>query len=191
MTKTSCRFLLPKVHRQDSLKIKKFMKMFNSLCKTIEMLNSIFTFHIVFVVTSFLITNTFVGYVALKELLMDASESPHLVVGAAAYVICHYFIKTFIAHVGRSTTNEAEHSAKIISTALATIEFEEKIKFDLNFLLIQMQSRHKTVETVFFVINWNFIVGVSFCLEVLVDKNNEIILGGINVSDLFNHNMSI
>ena len=132
------------------------------------MLNSIFSFHIIIVVTNFLITNAFVGYIALKELLIDPSESPHLVVGAAAYVTCHYLIKMFIAYVGKSTTTEAENSAKIISTALATTEYEEKIKFDLNFLLIQMQSNHKTVETVFFVINWNFIVGVSLCLKVLL-----------------------
>lgn len=146
--------------RQCDLKLKFFSELFNDLCDGIELINSTFSFHIVFVITSFLLTNVFAAYTTLREVLSQSSQLGHLAVGASLFVLIHYLIKLFIAYVGSSTTTEAEKPLKVVSKALGSLNFEENLKVDLNFFLIQMQSRNKNLQNNFFVINWNFILAV-------------------------------
>lgn len=162
------RFSLTRVSNDENtikfscdLKYKMFSDTFNDLCDALDLNNSIFTFHIVFVVTSFLLTNIFAAYLILRELLSKNSFLGHLVPAACIFIALQYLIKNFIAYVGNSTTVEAEKSLKIITKALGSMEFESKLKMDLNFFLIQFQCRNKNVQNIFFVINWKFILAVS------------------------------
>lgn len=141
--------------------MKIFAEVFNDLCDAIELTNSTFTFHIIFVITSFLLTNVFAVYITLREVLSEKSEMMHIAIAACVFVVVQYSIKVFIAHIGSSTSIEAGKPMKIVSKALATMDYDENMKTDLNFLLIQMQSRNKILQNVFFAINWNFIMAVS------------------------------
>lgn len=87
--------------------------------------------------------------------------------GAISIILIHYFIQIFVAHAGKSTSTEAQNASKIISKALGKNRFEEKLKMELNFLLIQMQNRNRKIENIFFTIDWNFIRAVS---EKIFDK---------------------
>lgn len=92
--------------------------------------------------------------------MADTNNTQHLTVASGMFMIVQYLIKVFIAHIGSSTTAEAEISTKTVARALGSLNFDEQLKMDLNFLLNQTQSRRKTLQNIFFVISWNFILAV-------------------------------
>jgi hypothetical protein len=103
----------------------------------------------------------FAAYGIVKEVLASQSATRFTIIPNMIWLIIQYAIKVFIAHVGSSTTDEAEKSVVIVTKALGSLEFSEDLKVDLNFLLTQMRCRNKNLQNVFFAINWNFILAVN------------------------------
>lgn len=152
--------------------MKNFALTFNKLCDSIERINETFTLHIVFVITSFLVTNVLGAYLFLKEFLLATRNLQHSAISGLIFLGIQYSIKIFIAYVGNSTTFEAEDTTRIIANILGSMKFVESSKLDLNFLLIQIQSRNKNLHNIFFTINWSFVQAVIIERELVCNSKN-------------------
>jgi 7tm Chemosensory receptor len=152
-------------------KLKLFADLFNDLCDSIEVINSTFTFQLVIVITSFLLIDIFTAYGILRELMKHQNGIKLALLSNFIWIFIQYLIKIFIAHAGSSTTSEAEKAVVIVTKALGSMEFDQELKVDLNFHLIQMRCRNKNLQNVFFVINWQFILTVSFFNVSKIDNN--------------------
>lgn len=150
--------------RSKHVNLKYFAELFNDLYDGIELINSTFTTQLIFAMLSFLITDIFAAYGALKELLVENNRLPILLVGNSVWVAIQYAIKGFMVYAGSSTTDEAEKPITIIAKAAGSMDSSE-LKSDLMALLVQLRCRNKKLENVFFTINWNLILAVHIFIK--------------------------
>lgn len=157
--------------RRQSFNLKVFSELYSELCDSIELINSTFTLHLVFVMTSLLSTDVLAVYGAVREFQSSISRFGFLIIANTTWMCIQYLIKAFMAHAGSSTTNEAERSLVLVTKLIITFQFDLEIKTDLNCLLTQIQVRKKNLENNFFAINWNLILSVRI-LICLLNKFN-------------------
>lgn len=150
------------VVRQENFNLKLFSELYSDLCDAIDLINSTFTFHLVFVMTSILIIDVFAVYSTLREFRADVTEYrlAFIIIANPVWILIQYSVKALMAHAASSTTNEAEKSFGLVTKLITTLSLNRDMKTDLNYLLIQMQ-RKKNLENIFFVINWNLLLAVS------------------------------
>lgn len=152
---------------QKNFNLKTFSEIYSDLCDSIELINSTFTFHLVYVMTSLLIIDVFTIYAALRE--FNSKFFGFFFVINFQCIVIQYLIKSFAAHAGSSTTKEAAKAIVLVTKMSASSRDE---KTDLDHILHQMQVRNKNLENIFFAINWNLIFAVSFSLFFLKIKKN-------------------
>lgn len=141
---------------RKTLNTELFMQLYNDLCDAIESVNSIFANQLIFVLTTFICTNVFQIYGALRE------TNGFVILIGGAWVIIFYSMQFFMAHAGSSTTNEAERSIVMVAKIAGAKKISEDLKWSLNSSLIQMRCRNTKLENIFFTINWRLVLAVSF-----------------------------
>ena len=111
---------------------------------------------------SILITDVFAVYGILRELRSDSSMFDFLLIANSMWIFIQYLIKLLMAYAGSSTTQEAEKTVVLVTKLIIQSDSNKELKTNLNYFLVQMQARKKSLETIFFIINWNLILTVSF-----------------------------
>lgn len=150
---------------QAKQKLKIFSELYSDLCDTIEIINSTFTTHIVFVLTLLLVTDILSSYSALRE-FNKASYMFYFSVGTnGSWTVIMYCVKFFLAYSGDSTTNEAEKTLVLVMKAITDANSNIELRNELNFLLTQMNFRKKVLSNKFFDINWRLILTVDILIR--------------------------
>lgn len=151
------------LNKQETFNIDAFSALYNDLCDAIAMANSTFTNQIVVIVINILLTDVLTVYGWLREFMSRTHLLVFLSVLNGMWILCQYAIKAMIAYCGSSTTDEAENSLVLLTRVIENIKSNEQMKADMNLLLTQMRYRNKSLQNVFFTINWKFVLAVSFC----------------------------
>lgn len=81
--------------------------------------------------------------------------------GSGLWMIVQYSVKVFVVYAGGSSDCEVERVVVMVSRAAGSFHPSDALKYDLNYLLGQMQCRKKKFENVFFTIDWKLILAVS------------------------------
>lgn len=147
--------------RTNSFNLKLFTELYSGLCDAIEQVNEAFTDNLIFVVCDLMLIDIFGGYGIIREIIIKKRDM-FLLAGNILWFMLHIPIKLFMAHAGNSTTKEAEKSLVMITKLVAKTNDSDQLRIDLNFQLIQMKCRNKNLQNIFFTINYNLILVVSF-----------------------------
>lgn len=152
------------VVKDKRFNLKLCIQLHSDLCDIIELINKTFTTQIVFVMTGLLVTNVFFAYSALNEYIYRLYSSSLLVtLTNIACITIQYSIKALVAHAGSSTTRESEKTLVLVTKVLAFTKSGDDVACEPKMILLaQMQYRKKNLENIFFNINWNLILTVSF-----------------------------
>lgn len=144
-----------------------FWELYDDLCDIIEMINSTFTAHLIVVLITIMVIEILGGYALLREGISKINH-PIAMSAGMLWIVFNNVIKFTMVHCGTSTTDEAEKSVVLMSKlAMAA---DEGCKNDLKFVSSQLQIRNKKFSNIFFTINYNVVVAVSFMYEMSVKK---------------------
>jgi hypothetical protein len=145
-----------------SFKRQIYSELYDNLFEVIDLINSNFTVHLIFVLIRFVATDIFAFYTVLKEFLSGSEKTFHFELICNIYWIsAHFGMKCFIAFMGSSTTKEVEKSSLIILKASVLLDSNHVMQKDLKIIQNQLQIRNRNIENKFFTINWNMILNVS------------------------------
>lgn len=145
---------------QTTLNLKLFSELYSELCDAIDIVNSTFTIHLIFVLTLLLLTDIFAAYCFLREFQSSSATISFVGYVNAAWTVIMFLIKIPIAFSGDSTTSEAERSQILVTKAIAHASSNNDLRTELSFILMQMKIRKKVFANVFFNINWSLILTV-------------------------------
>lgn len=147
--------------REKNFSLKLFDELYNDLCDAVETINSTFTLHLVFVMTSFLASDVFAAYGILREYLSGSKRLLPIMLGNFSWMAIQYSIKVLSVHAGSSTSNEAERTIIIIARTAGTLNPNDSLKSELDSFSLHMRCRNKKLENVFFFIDWTLILVVN------------------------------
>lgn len=159
------RFKLLKICEQTkgggkSTNLKLTTELFHSLSDAVEKINELFTSHIISIMTTSLLTDIFVSYQIFYYLTQNQLEdSELLLIENGFFIASHLIMKSAVAHVGYTTTREAE-SFKIAFAKNMDDAWGEK-KLDYVYSLTQFSTRNLSLRNVLFVIDWRVMLTVS------------------------------
>lgn len=178
--------------RGRNFNLKLYSELYNDLCDSIQLVNSTFTFQLIFVILTLLSADIFAAYDTLRGIMDDDSNQKRCMMWANfVWLSIQYLIKILMAYGGSSSTDEAEKSFVIITRLIESSCDNNELKVDLNFLLNQMRGRNLKHENILFTINFKLVLAVSVCLSLLALFMDFCFSGDINNRNLSHHNNSI
>lgn len=140
-----------------------FWQLSDDLCDVIEMINSTFTAHLIVVLVTIMVIEILGGYAFLREGISKVNH-PIAMTAGLLWIAFNNVIKLTMVYAGSSTTDEAEKSLVLISKL--AMKGDERSRNDLKFVSSQLQIRNKKFRNIFFAIDYNAIVVVSFNSEL-------------------------
>lgn len=138
---------------------KKFTELFHDHADALDMINSLFTFHLIPTLLGLLLIDTF-GIYGIAHISLTMNAYSQLIL-ASFYMLIHLLLKTVISLTGHSTTQEAEHIRVCIGKVISSLYEFTTEKNELFDILKHVKTRNLKLQTVFFTINWKIVFGVS------------------------------
>jgi hypothetical protein len=154
-------FDLQKRIKTGKTSLSSYSHLFDILFDSIELINSSFTFHLIFVMINILSLNIFATYGVVREFLSRSEMFSHQIINNVFWILTHCFLKSLMAFLGSSTTKEAMRPRLIILKALEASDSTHRLQDELKNLLEKLKNRNPNIENEFFVINWKLILSVS------------------------------
>lgn len=140
---------------------KSAVELFHILCESIEIVNSTFTFPLVFVFFYLFIFNLFSTYNHVFIIFHALKHLDLLIATGGCTLVINYFLQSLLIHSSTSATKEAEETAVIVSQIINNETCTKaQLKIFKNFL-VQIQYRNLKLQTLFFNIDWRLMMAVS------------------------------
>lgn len=143
---------------QDPIKI---VETYHDLCDIIELVNSAFTFPMIFVVLNCFILNLFSFFTLVWYFVRDFQYFHYPIITDAPWIISNYLLQAILIHACCKTTSEAEKFPIIITNFINTANCNKFGKKVFKSFLIQNQYRNVKFRTVFSTIDWKLLLAVS------------------------------
>lgn len=116
------------------------------------------------------LVSIFSSFWMVRELLKAFSSNQQVVfinfVPYLLLILFQYASTIVVIHSGNSTTSEAERTAKILGKMISESDYERYLDFKK--FLTQIRTRNLNVQNIFFKINWNVFLTVSFVTEMII-----------------------
>lgn len=135
--------------------------LFHELSDAIQMINSTFTFPLMFVIFHLFIFNLISSYNHLWMFAQDIENFDLLLITDGLQVLLNYVLQSLLTHSSSTTTQEAEETAVIVSKIVNKIEISKAHQKVFKSFLMQKQYRNLKLQTSFFTINWKMMLTVS------------------------------
>lgn len=136
-------------------------ELYHHLCDGITLINSSFTLQLVPLINYFILTSIFVGYTALRELIVPSTLVQFQVIYNGSWLIVQGAIKIFIAHAGTATTNEARETPVIVTKIINQGHLNQNDQDVYKEFLPQVQYRNLNLENAIFKVNYHLPLAVT------------------------------
>ena len=138
----------------------KISELFDILFDAIEIINSNFTIHLIFVLINITTTNVFGAFSIAREFLTNYKMFSFQLVNNLFWILVQYLLKVLMAQAGSRTESEVDCASVIVLKATGSLETDNPLQKDLDIFLKQLKSRNKKLRALFFTINWKLIANV-------------------------------
>lgn len=145
--------------------VKLFGEVFHDLCDAVKHINNLLAYHLITILLAMLVLDVFGLYNIFKILKLAGNISVSY--NILFFIIFHFILRTFIAHIGSSTSNEPQDLIEMIAKLINKQLPNDLMRMCLFNYLKQFQTRNFKFQTLFLTINWNIVLGVS--MDALVD----------------------
>lgn len=139
---------------------------YHDLCDEVRIINSTFTFPLIFVTFYFFIFNLFSCYHHIWTVVIDSDYLPILFATDGFAVIFSFVLQSMLIHSGLSTSEELEETPVIISKIVNSHNCDKDDRKIFKNFLVQNQYRTTKLQTSLFVINWKLLLAVSEIINV-------------------------
>jgi len=143
--------------------IKLFGEVFHDLCDASKWINNLLTFHLLPILLSMLVLDIFGLYNIFKILTLAGNVSTNY--NILFYIVFHFILRSFIAHMGSSTSNEPQELIEMIAKLINKLSPNNLLRMSLFNYMKQFQTRNFKFQSLFLTINWNILLGV--CMNAL------------------------
>lgn len=136
-----------------------FAEIFHDLCDGLQMVNKLYTIHLIPIMLYMIIIDIFGIYATLRSAVFFHRFSELYIV--STYALLHFLLKCSVAHMGSSTTHEAEEVISTVAKIINKISMNDPSRYNFYNLLRQFQTRNLKVRALFMTIDWNIVLTVS------------------------------
>lgn len=133
----------------------------HSLYDAVELINSTFTFHLIFIMINIIIFQTFICYGILWELLLHSEILIFVLMQHGAWLATHFLLEIMIAYFGSILTRNAREPAIIITKIITNVDLSVNMSTALQNVIVRLNSRETIIQNEFFKIDWQLLVYVS------------------------------
>jgi hypothetical protein len=135
-----------------------FAEVFHNLCDALQMINSLYAYHLIPILLETLLYDIFGIFVSIRYMKM---YSALILLLSSFYIIIHFALKCAIAQIGSSTTFEAEEVLSTIGKIINKQPANDISRYALYNLLHQFRTRNLKLQSFFLTFNWNIVLAVS------------------------------
>lgn len=176
----------------NALSIQLVVTTYHNLCNLIDSSNATLTFPLIFVVFHFFVANMLSLFNLFHAYFKNFENFYFVLLTEGSAVVCIYVGQALLMHSCCKLFEEASKTPVIISNILNVEVLDARCKKIFKNFLLQNQYRNLKLKTVFFDINWEFLLTVRFFNEMFEIKiKNPFFLGNFHNGDLFDHYMAI
>ena len=143
------------------LNLKLFAETFHDLCDGLRMINNLFAIHLVPTLLAMLVVDVF-GIYSIFRFFSSSSGDVVSNIIILYYILMHFILRAFIAHIGCTTTSEPEMLIEMMAKLINKLSSNHPTRFLLYNYMKQFQTRNFKLQTLFLTINWNMLLGVRF-----------------------------
>lgn len=145
---------------QNRINIKSFSKVHKDLCEAFDLLNSLFTFHLIPIVIITLVIEIFAAYGALNEFMTPSLHTRFILLSNLSWLMIPLIMQITIAVFGSLLSKKAKTTSIIISDILQELDLEIDVAMKLQNFLVRNQCRNFDVHNDFFNADWKLLIGV-------------------------------
>lgn len=135
---------------------------YHDLCDIIDLVNSSFSFPIIFVFLHFFFTNLIALFNHFWVFLKDFRNFKLILVTEGLWIILNYILQSVFVYLIISTSSEAEKTSVIVSRIINAQDCNESHRKVFKGFLVQNQCRNLKLRTALFGINWSLLLSVSW-----------------------------
>lgn len=139
-------------------------EIFHDLCDAIEVINRLFTVHLIPVLASTLIVDIFGLYSAFQSSPLHPYFFYNLV--TFYFILKSFILRVLIAHFGSTTSREPAKLIHCIAKLVNKLPRTHSVRYILQDYMREFQVRNFKLRTFFLTINWNLLLGVKSLFEV-------------------------
>ncbi|KAG5684162.1 hypothetical protein PVAND_013403 [Polypedilum vanderplanki] len=174
-------FMLKSTKYNQFFNLNIFGEIYHDLCDALELFNSIFVYHLIFVIFRTLIFNTFCIFGTIRHVV----SYKHFVqmLGAPTHISLNFLMICAMSHMGSSTTETAEDVVGCISKIINKLPQNEISRFIYYNLLEQFMTRKLKIQSFFLTVNWNIVLAmVSTITTYLIITSTTKFLNNKNIN---------
>lgn len=159
-----------------------FVNLYHELCDVIEIVNSTFTFQLIFVFFYFFILNLLTVFTHIWMFTHYVKYIYGLLSTDGVILLLNYILKSVMIHSSSSTTREAEETAVIVSRIINSGGCNKVQQTTFKKFLSQNQYRNLKLRTALFTINWKLLLTVRTDIFMFLFYHSTFILQIISTS---------
>lgn len=146
----------------SSAKLFYISELYSDLSDAVLLINETFTWQLIIVMLNIITVDIFAGYAIVREFIFNQNEvEKYLILCNATWIILQFVLKFIMAEAALGVTVEAENCL-VRFERIIQISASDTEQLELSLLLIRMRGRNVTLRNVFFKIDYNLILAVSF-----------------------------
>jgi hypothetical protein len=155
------RSLLIKQRYTRSFNSKLFVELYHNLCDLIDIVNSTFTFPLIFITFYFMIVNLFSCYDHILIYVTEPRYFFNTIVTEGLSTMFTFSLQVISVYSAMRTSQKLRETPVIVSKIINSENCSEINRRNLETLLSQIQYRNLNFENSLFVIDWKLLLAVS------------------------------
>lgn len=143
--------------------------LYHDLCDAIEMVNSTFTFPLIFVIMYFFLCDLFAAYNHIYFIMRFIENIDLLLASDSLFLILNFILQCYLIYLSHSTSSKAEQTAVVVSKILCNCDCDKHQQKAFESFLSQNRYRNLKLRTTFFTIDWHLILAVSKKIGMIIN----------------------
>lgn len=147
--------------------VKETAKLYDDLLNIIQMINSTFSFSVIFMLASEFVMGTFVLYTQIVFFRNPRNDSEYWfgTCTNCTLLILQVVLATLVSCFGNKVLEESQRTFELLTRKINN-SYNEDVNNELVRFMLQLKCRSKGLENIFFTIDWRMMFGVSRELRI-------------------------